>query len=107
VAVNVQSAPQPECFDRSRKYKLTNTRSAMYWLLREALDPETGDDLALPPDKERLADLTALRFEVRASGIVVEPKERLKECLGRSPDCADAVALAHLRPQWSQFRFFA
>ena len=99
-------AEASEWFDKSRKYRLTNVRSAMYWLLREALDSETGDALALPPDKELLADLTAPRFEVRASGIVVEPKERLKERLGRSPDCADAVALAHLRPQRVAFQVF-
>lgn len=105
VAVNVATAS--EWWDRSRKYKLTNIRSAMYWMLREALDPETGDGLALPPDQELLADLTAPRFEVRASGIVVEAKEKIKERLGRSPDCGDAVALAHLRPQKSRFTFFA
>ena len=69
----------------------------MYWRLREALDPESGDDLMLPPDPELLADLTAARFEVRASGIVVEAKEKIKERLGRSPDCAAAVALALYR----------
>lgn len=95
VAVNVAEAT--DWHDRSKKYRLTNLRTAMYWLLREALDPETGDGLALPPDPELLADLTAPRFEVRASGIVVEPKERIKERIGRSPDCGDAVALAHLR----------
>lgn len=107
VAVNVACAPNPEIWDKSRKYKLTNIRSAMYWLLREALDPETGDNLALPPDQELLADLTAPRFEVRASGIVVETKEKLKERLGRSPDCGDALALAHLRAQKRKFVFFA
>jgi hypothetical protein len=104
-AVNV--AESTEWFDRSRKYRLTNVRTAAYWLLREALDPEAGDGLALPPDRELLADLTAPRFEVRSSGIVVEPKERLRERLGRSPDAGDAVALAHLRPRRRPFTFFA
>ncbi len=107
IAVNVATAPVPEAWDRSRKYKLTNTRTMMYWLLREALDPDTGDDLALPPDQEMLADLTAPRFEVRANGIVVEPKLNIKERLGRSPDSGDAVALAHLKPQKSRFTFLA
>jgi hypothetical protein len=93
VAVNVAKAS--EALDRSRKYKLTNLRAEMYWRLREALDPEGGEGLALPPDPELLADLTAARFEVRASGILIEPKTKIKERLGRSPDCADAVALAH------------
>ncbi len=107
VAVNVASAPLPEAYDRSGKYRLTNTRALAYWLLREALDPETGDGLALPPDPELLADLTAPTFEVRASGIVVESKEKIKERLGRSPDRGDAVALAHLRPQKREFHFLA
>jgi hypothetical protein len=93
VAVNVAQAT--ELFDRSKKYKLVNVRAAMYWRLREALDPETGDNLALPPDPELLGDLTAPRFEVRASGVIVEPKADVKERLGRSPDCGDSVALAH------------
>lgn len=91
VAVNV--ARSSEMRDRSGKYRLTNVRAALYWKLREALDPETGDNLALPPDPELLADLTAPRFEVRASGIVVEAKEKLKARIGRSPDCGDAVSL--------------
>ncbi len=107
VAVNVASAPVPDAYDRTGKYRLTNTRSLAYWSLREALDPETGDNLALPPDPELLADLTAPTFEVRASGIVVEPKEKIKERLGRSPDVGDAVALAHLRPQRVKFTFLA
>ncbi len=105
VAVNVAEAT--DWYDRSRKYRLTNTRTAMYWLLREALDPETGDNLALPPDPELLGDLTAPRFEVRASGIVVEAKEHLRERLGRSPDAGDAVALAHLRAQKRRLSVFA
>jgi hypothetical protein len=95
VAVNVAKAS--EQFDRTRKYQLTNVRTAMYWRLREALDPESGEALALPPDAELLADLTAACFEVRASGIVVEAKEKLKERIGRSPDAGEAVCLAHYR----------
>lgn len=107
VAVNVARAPEPEIWDQTRKYKMTNYRTAMYWLLREALDPETGDNLALPPDREVVADLTAPHFEVRASGIVVEAKEKIKERLRRSPDVGDAIALAHLRPQKRRLNFLA
>jgi hypothetical protein len=96
IAVNVASAPEPPLFDRTKKYKLTNYRAAMHWKLREALDPVNGDDLALLPDPELLAELTAPRFEVRASGIVIEKKEDIKERLGRSPNGAEAVMLAYL-----------
>jgi hypothetical protein len=33
-----------------------------YWRLREALDPHTGDNLALPPDAELEADLKAPKW---------------------------------------------
>lgn len=95
IPVNVAEATT--WHDRSGEHRLTNKRAAMYWKLREALDPVHGDNLALPPDPELLADLTAPHFEVRSSGIVVEPKENLKKRIGRSPDVGDAVALAHLQ----------
>jgi hypothetical protein len=96
-AVNVSAAPDPPLMDRTKKYKLPRIRSAMYWRLREALDPKTGDDLTLPPDPEILGELTAIRYEARAGAIVVEEKEEVRKRLGRSPDCADALAL-HFAP---------
>jgi hypothetical protein len=33
---------------------------------------------------------------MRATGIQVEAKEDIVKRIGRSPDCGDAVALAHL-----------
>lgn len=94
-AVNVGATPDPPVLDRSRKYKLARVRSAMYWKLREALDPVTGEGLALPPDRELFQELTAMRYEARAGAIVVEEKDEIKKCIARSPDAADAVALAH------------
>jgi hypothetical protein len=84
--------------DKSKKYKFRNVRAASYWRLREALDPQSGEEIALPPDTELLADICAARWGLSASGIMVESKEDIKKRLGRSPDCADAVVLAHYRP---------
>ena len=92
--INVSKAPIPVVWDRSHKYKLVNVRAAMYWRLREALDPDYGEDLMLPPGDEVLGDLTAPRFEPRGNGIVIESKEDIKERLRRSPDVGDAIALA-------------
>jgi len=92
--VNVASGADQT--DRSGKFKMRNVRAWMYWSLREALDPQLGEDLALPPDSELLADLCAPRWKVSAQGIQVESKEDIIERLGRSPDSGDAVALAHL-----------
>jgi hypothetical protein len=82
--------------DRTRKLKMRNMRSEAYWCLREALDPVHGDDIALPPDNELLADLTTARWTLTTSGVQIESKEDIIERIGRSPDCGDAVALASL-----------
>lgn len=52
---------------------------------------------ARPSTPEVLADLTAPHYEVTPSGIQVEPKEKIKERIGRSPDVGDAIALASYR----------
>ena len=103
MAVNV--AESTEEFDRTGKFRLTNIRPAMYWRLREALDPEHGDNLMLPPDPELLSDLCAPRFEVRPSGIMIEAKQDIKERMpnNRSPDIGDACCLALWKPR--KFKF--
>lgn len=84
--------------DRSGKYKFRNLRAFAYWSLREALDPVNGNDLALPDDRELLGDLCAPRYTVTTAGIQIESKEELKLRLGRSPDCGDALVMAHYLP---------
>jgi hypothetical protein len=77
--------------------KFTNVRAAMMWKVRHWLDPEAGPPetrLALPPDPELLADLTAPRYALRVSGVAVEGKDDIKERIGRSTDVGDAVALS-------------
>lgn len=80
--------------DKSGRLKFRNVRAAGYWKLREALDPDHGAGLCLPPDPELLADLCAPKYELKPSGIQLEEKEGIKARLGRSPDKADAVVLA-------------
>lgn len=81
--------------DSSGALGFTRKKSEWWWKLREALDPNLGDDLALPPDRQILADLTAPRYEMKTSGIQVEDKEDLISRIGRSPDNGDAIVLAH------------
>lgn len=81
--------------DKSGKLKFRNVRALAYWRLREALDPNTGDGLALPPDAELEADLKAARWSLTTGGILIESKEDIQDRIGRSPDCGDAVALAY------------
>jgi len=83
-----------EKFDKSKKFRFANLRAEAHWKLREALDPDYGATLALPPDKELLGDLCAPKWEIRTGKIYIESKDEIIKRLGRSPDCGDAVAIA-------------
>jgi len=84
--------------DKSGKLAFRNVRAAAYWKLREALDPETGDDLALPPGDELVADLVSATWSMSVRGIQVEAKKDLRKRLRRSPGKGDAILLAHYEP---------
>ena len=84
--------------DRTGRLKMRNLRAEYHWRLRESLDPVLGDDLALPPDNELLADLCAPRWKLTASGVQIEAKEDIKERIGRSPDVGEAVMMALWMP---------
>lgn len=76
-----------------------NLRSQLWWQMREMLDPESGLDIALPPDTELLKDLTAPLWSFKGKEIQIEVKELTKKRIGRSPDRADAVILAMMNTQ--------
>ncbi len=81
--------------DKSGKFGFINKRAEWYWNLREILDPENGENIALPDDPELLADLTAPKWKVTSSAkIQIESKEDIQKRIGRSPDCGDAVVYA-------------
>lgn len=77
--------------DRSGELGFLNQRAALWWHMRESLDPAFGPVLAIPPDDDLLAELVAPLWDERNGKIVVEPKDDIRERLGRSTDRADAV----------------
>ena len=79
--------------DASALLEFANRRSEAWWKFREDLEPDSGKDIALPPDPELMADLTAPTYEVDTQGIRIEKKENIIKRLGRSPDCGDAVVM--------------
>ncbi len=83
--------------DRSGRLGFSNKRAAWAWGLREALDPDHGEDLALPPDRELLADLVSMRWKLVSRGIQVEPKEDIIDRIGRSPDKGESLIYAHAK----------
>jgi hypothetical protein len=80
-------------------YQMRNVRAEYYWQMREALDPERGVNLALPPGNEILADLCAARYTDLAQGVIqIESKDDIKKRLGRSPDVGESILLACFQP---------
>lgn len=87
--------------DRSRELRFLNLRAEAWWLMREALDPEQGDGLALPPIDRLIGELAAPKWGITSNGRVkVESKDDIRARLGRSTDYADALIMAY----WAQRR---
>lgn len=82
---------------KDRQLGFANMRAESWWRFREALDPDQdgGSPVALPPDPELRSDLAAPTYTVGARGILIEPKDKLRERLGRSPGKGDAAVMAY------------
>jgi len=90
----ITGAARAAGFDRTGKLGFANQRALLWWRFREALDPDYGQGLALPPDRALMVDLVAPRWKLTARGIQVEAKEEIVKRIGRSPDLADAAIYA-------------
>ncbi len=91
-AVNV--ATSSDMRDLSGQLQFVNLRSALWWMLREALDPNGEVLLAIPPDDLLIGDLAAPRWTYTSTGKVkVESKDDIRVRIGRSTDGADALAI--------------
>lgn len=80
--------------DKSGRLGFFNQRSEHIWRLRELLDPEANNNIALPPSKKLLADLCAPKWKLRGSQVYVESREDIVDRIKRSPDHLSALALA-------------
>lgn len=77
--------------DRIGDFGFVNQRSAMWWLMRESLDPSFDPTLCLPPDENLAAELSAPKWRLKGDKVQVESKDDIRERLGRSTDRADAT----------------
>lgn len=82
--------------DKSGRLSFFNLRSQLWWELREALDPDANNGIALPPDPKLLAELCAPKWSLRGASIQVESREEIVKRTGRSPDRASALILANM-----------
>lgn len=71
-----------------------NKRAELWWRFAEALDPNSGAYIALPPDPALAAELAAPSWKMTARGILVQSKEEIRKSLHRSTDRADAVVMS-------------
>ena len=90
----INGAERSTAKDKTGELRFVNLRAQYYWQLREALDPTSGEDIALPPDTELLSDLCAPTWKLTIRGIQIEAKDDLIKRIGRSPDKGDAVVYA-------------
>lgn len=83
--------------DSTGLIRFPNERSARYWALREAFDPNpltNPDPISIPDDNELMEDLCGLTWKPIAGGkIQIEPKTEVVKRLGRSPNKGDAVSM--------------
>lgn len=80
--------------DKSGLMTFKNLRSQLWWKMRELLDPDANNGIALPPDPILLADLCAPKWTTQGHRIVVESKEEIEKRIQRSPDRGTAYILA-------------
>lgn len=85
--------------DRTGTMSFRNTRSFLWWQMRELLDPDNpipdSERPALPDDDDLVAQLCTPLYTIQAGGkVMVEEKESVNKRLGHSTDDADAVLLS-------------
>ena len=76
--------------------RFANMRAELFWELRRLFNDNL---IAIPPDEELISQLLGLRYDVTSAGQVkMESKSSLRRRGLRSPDKADALALAFMEP---------
>lgn len=77
--------------DPDSKIVYKNLRAEMLWEMRRALNPKSGENIALPPGSKILAQGSAARWALKGGEIQAEMKEDIEKRLGSTPDEWDAI----------------
>lgn len=102
--IGVHSAERTNAVDKSGRLGFFNMRSWFWWNMRELLDPNANNGIALPPDEKLAAELAAPTWCLSGGKIKVESREEIVKRVGRSPDRATAVCLAAMEtPKEDEF----
>lgn len=90
----VNVAEGSNLLDESGEIGFANLRSALWWMMRDLLNPAYNKNLMLPPDDQLTRELTIPHWRLLSRGVIqVESKDDIRKRLGRSTDSADAVIL--------------
>jgi hypothetical protein len=104
----IQFGTRTEITDRTGQIVFKNTRALLIWNMREMLDPDNKEDIALPDDENLIGDLTAMhRLPLSSDGkLAIESKDDIKARIGRSPDDGDACCLAFFKAPVRELQIF-
>jgi hypothetical protein len=89
IGVNVSENPRD-------KKKFANLRAEMWWTVAREMSAQGAWDLSRMENGDvTAAELLVPRWELDTKGrIIIEPKDKIRERIGKSPDHADALLLA-------------
>lgn len=83
--------------DKTGEIAFINKRAEAWWRMKELLNPDSGEDIMLPPDDTLLGDLVAPHYKMTSNGkIQVEDKVDIRARIHRSTDVGDAVVMAFM-----------
>lgn len=89
------AASRTSATDSNRDWYFPTLRSAVWWHMRELLDPSRDHNIAIPDDEDLAADLISPRWSIMiGSKIYVESKDDIRKRIGRSTDVGDSVIMA-------------
>lgn len=91
VVIPLNSSCKSKRSDRSGELRFANKRAEWWWRFREMLDPENGENIALPNDAQLRRELCTPRWGNTVRGVLVESKDDIRKRIGKSTDKADAV----------------
>lgn len=79
--------------DTTGQFAFVNMRAYLFWAIRDFFNPRNKNNPMLAPMSKLSEELPVIRWNFTSDGkIAIEPKEKIKERLKRSPDDADACA---------------
>ncbi len=79
--------------DMTGQYKFANMRAYLFWAVRDWLNPKNKCNAAIPPCEKFMEEATNIRWFFQSNGsIMIEPKEKIKQRIKRSPDFFDSLA---------------